>query len=64
MAKIGEINSTMQPAAGCKQPDEAYIDLNRKMVFIIEKKFQQTPGSVDEKIPQIYLNNPLHLIHL
>jgi hypothetical protein len=50
MAKIGEINSTMQPAAGCKQPDEAYIDLNRKMVFIIEKKFQQTPGSVDEKI--------------
>jgi hypothetical protein len=45
-----ERNLLLQPAAGCKQPDEAYIDLNRKIIFIIEKKFQQTPGSVDEKI--------------
>lgn len=49
MEKIGEKNK-LQPAAGCKEPDEAYIDKNRKITFIIEKKFQQTPGSVDEKI--------------
>jgi hypothetical protein len=50
MEKIGEKNLDLQPAAGCKQPDEAYIDLNKKNIFIIEKKFQQGPGSVDEKI--------------
>lgn len=50
MEKIGEKNDKLQPAAGCKEPDEAYIDINKKMVFIIEKKFQQTSGSVDEKI--------------
>lgn len=49
MNHIGE-KSDLQQAAGCKLPDEAYIDVNRKNVFIIEKKFQQTPGSVDEKI--------------
>ena len=46
----GERNITLQQAAGCKEPDEAYIDINRKIIFIIEKKFQQTSGSVDEKI--------------
>jgi hypothetical protein len=46
----GEKNNTLQQAAGCKEPDEAYIDVSRKIIFIIEKKFQQTPGSVDEKI--------------
>uniref|UniRef100_A0A6C0DEM2 Uncharacterized protein n=1 Tax=viral metagenome TaxID=1070528 RepID=A0A6C0DEM2_9ZZZZ len=46
----GEVNNTLQQAAGCKQPDEAYIDNDRKIVFIIEKKFQQGSGSVDEKI--------------
>ena len=50
MEKNGEKNDKLQPAAGCKNPDEAYIDKNRKKLFIIEKKFQQTPGSVDEKI--------------
>lgn len=50
LENIGEKNVELQQAAGCKQPDEAYIDLNRKIIFIIEKKFQQTPGSVDEKI--------------
>lgn len=49
MNSIGE-KSSLQPAAGCKNPDEAYIDNNKKIVFIIEKKFQQTSGSVDEKI--------------
>lgn len=32
------------------QPDEAFIDEENKKLFIIEKKFQQSPGSVDEKI--------------
>jgi hypothetical protein len=50
LESIGEKNHELQPAAGCKEPDEAYIDLNRKIIFIIEKKFQQTSGSVDEKI--------------
>jgi hypothetical protein len=50
MTIIGEKNTNLQPAAGCKEPDEAYIDINKKIVYIIEKKFQQTPGSVDEKL--------------
>jgi hypothetical protein len=50
MENIGEKDTSIQSAAGCKEPDEAYIDLMRKNIFIIEKKFQQTPGSVDEKI--------------
>jgi hypothetical protein len=50
LEKNGDRNITIQQAAGCKEPDEAYIDMSRKIIFIIEKKFQQTPGSVDEKI--------------
>ena len=50
MEKNGERNKDLQPAAGCKEPDEAYVDTERKIAFIIEKKFQQTGGSVDEKI--------------
>lgn len=50
MSDIGEKNINLQPAAGCKEPDEAYIDNSKKAVYIIEKKFQQTPGSVDEKL--------------
>jgi hypothetical protein len=50
LKSINEKNITLQPAAGCKEPDEAYIDNVRKSIFIIEKKFQQTEGSVDEKI--------------
>lgn len=37
-------------AHGCKNPDDCYIDLVKKTIFIIEKKFQQTSGSVCEKI--------------
>jgi hypothetical protein len=44
------MNKELLPAAGCKEPDEAYIDIENNIVFIIEKKFQQTGGSVDEKI--------------
>lgn len=50
MTDIGERNANLQPASGCKQPDEAYINHDKKTIFIIEKKFQQTSGSVDEKI--------------
>jgi hypothetical protein len=52
MEKIGEKNMNLKPAAGCKEPDEAYIDPDpeRNIVFIIEKKFQQESGSVDEKL--------------
>lgn len=32
------------------QPDEAFIDIENKKIYILEKKFQQTSGSVDEKI--------------
>ena len=31
-------------------PDEYYLDTTQKNAFIIEKKTQQTLGSVDEKI--------------
>lgn len=32
-------------------PDEAFINFKNKTVYIIEKKFQNGPGSVDEKLP-------------
>lgn len=45
-----EINTNIEKAHGCKNPDECYIDKELKNMFIIEKKFQQVPGSVCEKI--------------
>ena len=50
MTAANEINTNLEPAAGCKNPDEAYIAPESNRVYIIEKKFQQTSGSVDEKI--------------
>ena len=50
MHEKGEKNLDLHPAAGCKEPDEAYIDHKHSKIFIIEKKFQQGSGSVDEKI--------------
>lgn len=44
------INKTIEKAHGCKNPDECYINKTNKYMFIIEKKFQQKPGSVCEKI--------------
>lgn len=32
-------------------PDEAFVNFKTKTVYIIEKKYQQTSGSVDEKLP-------------
>jgi hypothetical protein len=43
-------NNSICKAHGCKQPDECYIDENNNIIFIIEKKFQQTSGSVCEKL--------------
>lgn len=40
----------VEKAHGCKQPDECYIDETSKVIFILEKKFQQCSGSVCEKI--------------
>ncbi len=37
-------------AHGCKKPDECYINKEKKLIFIIEKKFQKVSGSVCEKI--------------
>tara|TARA_B100001059_G_scaffold55010_3_gene49631 strand:+ start:14764 stop:15432 length:669 start_codon:yes stop_codon:yes gene_type:complete len=45
-----ELDKTVDMAHGCKRPDECYIDKKNKRIFIIEKKFQQSPGSVCEKI--------------
>ena len=44
------IDANITKAHGCKNPDECYIDHENKVIFIIEKKFQQVPGSVCEKI--------------
>ena len=43
-------NNSIEKAHGCKHPDEFYIDEKRKNIFILEKKFQQSSGSVCEKI--------------
>ena len=50
MKQIGQMNQDILSAPGCKAPDEAYIDIENKIAYIIEKKFQQTSGSVDEKL--------------
>ena len=44
------IDKNIVKGHGCKQPDECYINEIGKIIFIIEKKFQQTGGSVCEKI--------------
>ena len=43
-------DKNINDAHGCKEPDESYIDTESKIIFIIEKKFQQTTGSTCEKI--------------
>ena len=47
------VNKSVEKAHGCKNPDECYIDPNLKIIFILEKKFQQTSGSVCEKIQTV-----------
>ena len=48
MEKAMQLN--IYHAHGCKNPDECYIDEDDKIMYIIEKKFQQVGGSVCEKI--------------
>ena len=45
-----DCNLDVKSMHGCKEPDECYIDKKRKLIFILEKKFQCTSGSVCEKI--------------
>lgn len=45
-----DIDTNIEKAHGCKNPDECYIDKVAKNIFIIEKKFQQCSGSVCEKV--------------
>lgn len=47
---VNYINKCVNKAHGCKNPDECYVDEVNKKIFILEKKFQQTSGSVCEKI--------------
>lgn len=50
------------------RPDEAFINFENSTVYIIEKKFQNCAGSVDEKLPSCHfkkleyqkLFHPLH----
>ena len=44
------MNHSIYKAHGCKKPDECFIELKKKIIFIIEKKFQEVNGSVCEKI--------------
>tara|TARA_Y100001970_G_scaffold280725_1_gene390161 strand:+ start:3604 stop:4341 length:738 start_codon:yes stop_codon:yes gene_type:complete len=50
MKKNNEMNLNINIGHGCKHPDEAYINENKKLLIIIEKKFQQGTGSVCEKL--------------
>lgn len=36
------------------RPDEAFINYENRTAYIIEKKFQNCPGSVDEKLPSCH----------
>ena len=45
-----KMNKKIEKAHGCKNPDECFINEKKKCIYIIEKKFQQTSGSVCEKI--------------
>lgn len=33
-----------------REPDEALIDIDNKVIYLVEKKFQKSEGSVDEKL--------------
>lgn len=50
MKAKGHFDENVKSGHGCKKPDEAFIDEENKVVFIIEKKFQIRNGSVCEKI--------------
>ena len=45
-----QLDESVEKGHGCRQPDECYINMKNKNLYIIEKKFQQISGSVIEKI--------------
>ena len=45
-----KIDNKINKAHGCIHPDECIIDEKEKLIYIIEKKFQQSNGSICEKI--------------
>lgn len=45
-----DLDQNINIGHGCKQPDEVYVDRINHVLFIIEKKFQNSSGSVCEKI--------------
>jgi len=47
---VNKFDTSIKKAHGCKNPDECFIDETKKIIFILEKKFQQVGGSVCEKI--------------
>ena len=49
MGSIGQLNN-IEIGHGCKNPDECYINLERKKIFILEKKYQSCHGSAAEKL--------------
>ena len=50
---INIMNSNIKNAHGCKEPDECYINIKLKKIYIIEKKFQKVQGSACEKIQTV-----------
>ena len=48
-----KLKNNIKNGHGCKNPDECYIDNIYSNIFIIEKKFQQSKGSVCEKIQTV-----------
>lgn len=44
------LNKEIEKGHGCRHPDQPYIDEDRKIIHIIEEKFQNCGGSVCEKI--------------
>lgn len=47
------INDSKKIGHGCKKPDECFLNEEKKIIIIIEKKFQKRGGSVCEKIQTV-----------
>ena len=42
-------------------PDEAFLNLENNTLYIVEKKYQESPGSVDEKLPNCHFKRKEYL---
>ncbi len=47
---LGTEYNDIAKAHGTKQPDNCFVNLDKKIIIILEKKFQQVSGSVIEKL--------------